>query len=693
MFLAHQTLQISHTFALCRECGGLLTMAVENIDIILDVNLTTKQVTAVDLDAEVERNFIGGLGLGIKLLYDQVGPRVDAFSPDNIIVLAPGPLSGTAAPTNSRVHIMTKSPLTGIIGMGNFGGWWGPRLKRAGFEAVLIRGKSDTPVYLWIDDGVAQLRSAQHLWGKDSWETTDALKEELGSDVSLLTIGPAGENLVRFACPVADYDHAPGRSTAGCVMGDKKLKAIAVRGTKEVPIADERKFRKAVVECTERISSWPQRGERLTAGSHGRSMRFAVESGGLFIQRFVPGTVAPDSDIFRLPDSFEENTKLVPGFNRPDCPEAYYWGCDLVADVKAGPYVSGRLQGGVNFGFIASIWGGTHGIKTYPAMFKCRELCQRYGMDQVTPIIFAMDLLRNGIITKDDCDGLDLNPGNESDLMEMLGRIAHRQGFGDTLAEGSERAAKKIGRGAEKYVLTIKGQDIMSEPRTKPWAIILGQAVCPRGGDDLNSTHGNYDLEILPFWARETGWSEEQYVQWLVNYLDMFSDVKEKVYGSPPSTEYIKMNTFEGRATLVIWFEKMVSIFDSLGLCMASANWQVSLGPTYWAKLYSGYTGREVTARELVRTGDRICNLMRAYNAREGFTRKDDDYPAMYYEEPLAAGPSKGTVLSREKMNRILDEYYTLRGWDKEKGIPTKSKLIELGLKYAADELSRLGRI
>lgn len=655
--------------------------------------MSTKQATAVDLEEKVVRNFLGGLGLGIEILYDKVGPNVDALSPDNIIVIAPGPLSGTAAPTNGRTHIVSKSPLTGIIGMGNFGGWWGPRLKLAGFEAVVVRGKSDSPLYLWIDDGVAQLNSARHLWGKDSWETTDALKQELGNDISVLAIGQAGENLVRFACPVGDYYHAPGRSHAGCVMGDKKLKAIAVRGTKEVPIADPKKFKEAVIEAIHRIVSYPDRGERQSIGSHSSFVKFRAEAGLIRTGNFATGDLPPDNDLLRLPESYEEHVVLEPGNYGYHCPMAQYYGCNLMADVKTGPYAGLKL-GGVCYSMVGSYWGGQLGIKSYPAMFKCRELCQRYGMDQQTTIPFAMELFEKGIIKKDDLDGLELKVGNELAIMEMLGKIAHRQGFGNVLAEGSTRAAKVIGKGAEKYALTIKGHQVMSDPRLRRhWAQILGQVTCPRGGDDLNTTHAIGDMEAFSGWASVARWSEERYLSWLVNYLDMFNDAKEKIYGSPPHIECLYWDTLEGKAALVIWFEQVISVFDSLGLCMMAGSIWSALGPTHYTKLYSACTGWQMTPQELMKTGDRIFNLMKAYNVREGLTRKDDDYPVRYYQEPVPGGPAKGTVLSKTKTDRLLDEYYELRGWDKERGVPTKRKLIGLGLDCVADELYKSGLI
>lgn len=659
---------------------------------ILDVDLSRKQALATELSPEIVRDFLGGLGLGIKILYDKVGPNVDALSSQNIIVIAPGPLSGTAAPTNGRTHIVTKSPLTGIIGMGNFGGWWGPRLKLAGFEAVVIRNKSDIPVYLWIDNDIAELRSAEQLWGKDTWGTTEILKKELGNDVSVLAIGQAGENLVRFACPVSDYDHAPGRSHAGCVMGHKKLKAIVVRGTKEIPIADQGKFKEAVKEAVDRIVSYPERGERQRVGSHSSFVKDLAQAGLISTGNFSTGDLPEDSDILRLPESYEEHVVLEPGYYGYHCPMAQYYGCNLKANVKSGPYAGLKL-GGVCFSMVATEFGGRLGIKSYPAMFKCRELCQRYGMDQKTTILFAMELYENGIIKKEDLDGMKLEPGNELAIMEMIGKIAYRQGFGDILAEGSIRAAELIGKGAEKYILTIKGLEIMFDPRKVPWAHILGQITCPRGGDDLNTTHYIADMETMPGWARERDWNEKEYLSWLINYLDMFDDVKGKIYGLPPRIESIQKDTVEGRAALVIWFEQIISILDSLGLCMMSGSGWSALGPTHYAKLYSAYTGWQITPQELVKTGDRIFNLMKAYNVRHGLTRKDDDYPARYYEDPLVGGSAKGAVLSRAKVNKLLDEYYDLREWNKHRGVPTKRKLIDLGLDYVANDLSRLGLI
>ena len=668
-------------------------MDAREIGRILDVDLAKKAAVTKDLDHQVAENFIGGLGLGVKMLYDEVGPDVSALSPKNIIVIAPGPLTGTRAPTNSRTEVVTKSPYTGLIGLGNFGGFFGPKLRFAGFEAVVIRNKSDRPSYLWIDDDIVQVKDATHLWGKDAWETTDILKKELGDDISVLAIGQAGENLVKFACPVVDYYHAPGRSHTGYVMGAKKLKAVAIRGTMKSPvIADREKFGEAVREAVNRITNFPewQPAKRRTAGSH-YGLKVFAEHGGIRCGISGKTELPADSDIRRLPESMQKHTVLVPKTCCYFCPMGEYYGCDLWAEVKTGPYAGVKLVGG-SFSLSGREWGWVQGIKNYPAIWKCKELCNRYGMDQLTPIPFVMELLDRGVVTKEDLDGIDLKVGNESAVMAMLEKIAYRQGIGDVLAEGSVEAARRIGKGAEKYLHTIKGMEVMTaDPRQLPTDKILGYIVCPRGGDDLYNTHAF--PSGYPYWAPELGWSKEDYLNWRVNFLDMTDEEKKQIFGSPITVEALQPRRIEGRAAMVKWHEQVTTITNSLGLCIFATEVWCAIGPTLSAKLYSACTGRVVTSEELKTAGDRIFNLMKAYIVREGWTRKDDDWPALFYEEPFPGEMGKGALLSRDEVNSLLDDYYELRGWDKKTGIPTKKTLTDLGLDDVADELLKSGRI
>jgi len=653
---------------------------------IVDVNLSTKQAKEVGLDPGTMQKFLGGQGLAIKILYDEVGPSVDPLSLDNIIIIAAGLLDGTARPTSFRAEIMTKSPLTGNIGRGNFGGSWGYRLKLAGYEALIFRGRSDKPVYLWIDDGIVEVKDAEHLWGKDSWETADILREELGNNISVLSIGQAGENLVRFACPVIDYYHAPGRSHAGCVMGAKKLKAIAVRGTKEVAIADPEKYEQAVREATARITGHPDwANEETRKIGYIASTKESANAGIMGCRNFQTTAVPPESDLLRAPESVQDHLIAGPSF----CYHCYIGqglGCNIMADVKTGKYAGLRI-GAVNF--LNTQWIPQYGLNSYPASWKCKELCQRYGMDQMTPIPFAMELFEKGIVTKADTGGLELKWGDEDTVHEMLHNIAYREGFGDLLAEGSVRAARKIGKDAEKSLVTLKGMEILGwEPRVQLMVANLGMLVCPRGGDDLNTTHAI--IEGTPAWVKKKGWSTDEYLRWWVNWLDMPEDLKGEIFGVPPSLSFLDTSTIEGKAALVKWYAENVSVCDSLGLCILPVNQWGALGATHFAELYSGYTGLGITPQEMLKTGERIFNLIKAYSVREGFTRKDNEWPERFYESAVSEGPSKGASLSRGKMNRMLDEFYDVMRWDRKTGIPTKRKLVELGLDYVADELANL---
>ena len=658
---------------------------------MLEVDLASKEYLVQPLKEKILREYIGGLGLGMKILYDEVGPNVDPLSSENILFIAPGPLSGTDAPTSSRTQVVTKSPLTGIIGIGNFGGPWGAKFRRAGFEALLFRNNAESPVYLWIDDGDVQLRSAAHLWGKDSWQTTDSLRNELGADVSVLAIGQAGENLVKFACPIGDYDHAPGRSHAGCVMGVKKLKAIAVRGTQKVSVAEPEKFKAAIKEVIGRINDYPEGKleNRRRISSADKSTPFA-KAGALPCRNFQQTGLPPESDMWRATEVAMENTSQQGPKYCDHCIMAEYYGCNLRTDVKKGIY-TGLGLGGAGFSLQWRYFIGLCGINSCLEMYKCSELCQRYGMDMTNPAPFAIELFQRGIIDSEDLDGLKLDWGNGAAVIELLGKIAFREGIGDLLAEGSVRAAGKIGKGAEKCVMAQKGMEIMYvDPRLAGWGMILGNTVCLRGGDDLTSTH--VLPETIPGWIKQLGWDEKTYIQWHVDYFDMFPEVKAKVFGSPPKSDFFQKGETSGKAEWVVWLEKLHALFNSLGVCLMSAGCWLPMGPTHYAKLYSALTGWEITPQELMRTGDRIFNLMKCYLVREGLTRKDDSWPKRFFEEPIPDGPLKGSLLDENKFKRLLEEYYELRGWDKSSSIPAKDKLLELSLYDAAEELERMGK-
>ena len=659
-------------------------MSDTQIHRMLEINLSENQISSTILDEKILSSFLGGLGLGVKILYDETDPSIGALSPGNVIVFAAGLLSGTTAPTNGKAQVVTKSPLTGFLGTGSFGGFWGPRLKKAGFEAVVIRGKSKQPVYLLIDDEKVELREANHLWGKDCWETQDIFHNELGKDISVVSIGPAGENLVKFACPIVDYYHSAARSHAGCVMGSKNLKAIVVRGTREVPITYPAEFKEAAKEATNRIVKYPEREIRIKEKiGHYAHIGKWVSSGLISGHNFQTTQISRENDLCHLPESV--NKHLSTGKFCFFCPMGF--GCDLMADVKTGPY-AGLKIGGIDC-FI-SYWSAYCGINSMPAAWKCRELCQRYGMDMGGPIPFAEELYEKGILTRENCNGLELDWGNETAILELLRKIAYREGIGNILAEGSLRASQIIGKNAEYSTVTMKGLEIFGkDARVAPLYNTLGIMTSPRGGDEQMST-SNYILGYQG-WAAERGWSKEQYLSWLIEYLDMPDSIKQVIFGPTPSISILEPSNIDGKAELVKWLGNIVSVIDSIGMCLVSSNFWPAIGSSRYAKLISFSTGWQISEEQLILSGERIFNLMRAYLVREGIRKENDKWPLRFYQQPMPDGPNKGALLSEERINALLEQYYEVRSWHKETGVPSRAKLIELDLDYVADDLTNRG--
>ncbi|MFC2007048.1 aldehyde ferredoxin oxidoreductase family protein [Chloroflexota bacterium] len=641
-------------------------MALYGYGNILDVDLLTGKTVKRDIDPEFARKYIGGMGFSIKILYDEVGPDVDPLGPDNIVIFANGPLTGAHTTCSGRTEITTKSPLTGSVGTGNTGGLWGAWLKHAGFDLIVVRNKSEKPVYLWIDDSKVELREASHLWGKDTQETSDILKQELGSSlqskISVLTIGPAGENLVRYSCPLNDYHHCSGRAGAGAVMGAKRLKAIAVRGTGVVKIARPEEFREAAKEARERLLA----ADKATKMPGAPSETAILARGSLAGRNFQTGV---------LPQWLETRTREVARKYVTKKEEVCY-GCPTpcfnLVEVKEGKYAGLELSRGDGQG-VRNEFGAKCDIDNLPGVWKCKKLCQQYGMDYASAagsIAFAMELFQRGLITRSDMDGLELSWGNEDAVVQMLHKIAFRDGFGDVLADGSVRAAATIGKGAEQYVMTIKGMEMMMhDPRSGNRGGVFGSLTNPRGGDNVKSTHFKAD-HYNPNW-------------WLDKW-DMFEDVKNKIFTMPPQE---LSDTWEGKPMMCKWFEDLYSVLNALGLCFKQTGFCHAIGPTYLAKLFSACTGRDTTPQDIMKFGEKVFTLLKAYSTRQGLTRKDDTWPDRFFTEPLPEGPAKGAVLSRTTINQLLDEYYELRGWDKRLGVPTAKKLTELGLDNIANEL------
>jgi aldehyde:ferredoxin oxidoreductase len=629
-----------------------LTLPYDDEGTLLEVDLSEKESTIKSIPYHIHSKYFLGLGYNTWLLYKKTNQLTDPFGAKNIVIVTPGLLTGTSAPASSRLEVTTKSPLTGLIGTGNAGGHWGPNLKKAGYDSLLIKGISKKPVYLYVCDDEIHFNDAQSIWGLDTYETYNQLVAKYGEDTSQMVIGPAGEQLVRFAAPVFDKQHMPGRSHAGSVLGSKKLKAVLVKGKGRIKIKEAEAFNDTVRLSEDRINSYPAWIARSKTGSMGTIGQTVTgvdydEFAGPYLKRGPLGVYCP-------------------------CTIEPLYGCNLLSNVKEGPYcgVDVVCAGLTLYSSTASRYG-----ISLPAAFYFNELCQRLGMDMFGPFFFVYELTKRGILTEEQL-GFSLKFGNEEQLMKLIKMVGYREGFGDILAEGSIRAAKKIGRGAEKYIPAVKGLELMQSDAR---AALRGKTFTsisiltnPRGGDDLKGTHGvsNYPGHVS--WAKKLGITEEDHSKWVFDWLDMFPDYKKKVFGYPPNTTKLD------ELLITIWYNHLTSVYNSLGFCMFASSVTEVLGPSYLARLYSTATGNQISAHEIMETGERVFNLMRLYINQQGVTAKDDHWPEIYYNEPSLAGENTAPPFSKEKIQRILNRYYKLRGWDPETGKPLPETLKRL---------------
>jgi len=603
---------------------------------ILRIDLSTGKTKVSPLSVEYAKKYIGGIGLGMRLLLENSKPGVDPLSPENPLILATGPFSGTMAPTGGNGHaFVSKSPLTNGVGEAKSHGFFGSELKRAGYDAVIFENKAEKPVYVWIDDDSVQLMDAKHLWGKSPMETEGAIREDLGDYyIRVASIGLGGEKLARVAAIMNDATRAAGRTGMGAVMGSKNLKAIAVRGTKDVSVAKPDGFIEFVKMMHERMKG-PATVKYRTLGT---PLNVLVHNslGALPTRNF---TNAIFEGAEKVSGEYLNEHFVVKINGCSSCAMR----CEHIAVVSEGPYKGTTTR--VEY---EPLWAfGPHcGVDRLDAIIKAMDLCNYYGLDSLSTgniVGFAMDLYEHGIITKEDTDGLELEFGNAEAMVELVHKIGKREGIGDILAEGVKRAAEKIGKGAEKYANHIKGLEMTGYDIRGLKTAALGYAVSFRGAD--HNRHGAYGLDLK-------------------GTVDRFKAEK-------------------GRAKLVIDLENLYTIIDSLIVCKFSRG-------TYYegfkdlAKYYTLVTGIEMTPEELELTGERINNLGRLFNIREGLTRKDDHLPPKVMSTPIPDDTvSKGSFITQEELDLMLDDYYATRGWTKE-GVPTLEKLKELGLEDLA---------
>lgn len=627
---------------------------------ILRVDLSQGKVTEEPLNKDLAHKYVGGRGLNSRVLWEELPPGVDPLGPENKIIIGVGPCNGTIVPGSQRFTVTFKSPLNGMFGDSNSGGSFGAELKYAGYDMVIIQGQAPKPVYLWIDDDQVELKPAGHLWGKTIRETRRAIESEIGDpDISTITIGPAGENLVRFACAIADLGRALGRTGAGAVFGSKRLKALAVRGTKGVRVANTETLEEAVRKTYE---GWGKHTEQFLEGRRrlGPSASWARYDhyGMLGAKNFQQGTFEGWKSMMA---HFEEYTlKLKACFS---CPA----GCDHMYIVSKGPY-AGTYGDGLEL-VQPMVFGPAVGAKDLDIVLKASTVCDGLGvdmMDMAGIIGFAMECFQRGILTAEDTGGLKLEWGSAEAILKLIEMTALREGIGDIFAEGVKKASETIGRGSEECAMQAKNQTLVQrDPRaSKGWA--LAYAVSTRGPCHVRANM----LESYPAWV------------WDIATQEIHKKYKD-------STNLL---VEEGKPELLKWHEDLSAFKNSMEICLFSlyqAMFSVSTLQIL-AQFYNSVTGLSIDERELLRIGERIVNIERAFNIREGLTRADDTLPDRMLKEPLPDGPAKGQVVNLKPM---LDEYYGFRGWDKGSGFPSREKLLELELDDVADELERMGKL
>ena len=612
---------------------------------ILEVDLTCGSVLARELPEELAFNYLGQAGINSRILYDRVSSSTDPLSPEALLIFGVGPLGGTLAPCSGRLSVTFKSPLTNIFGDSNCGGHFASELKMAGYDHIVVFGKAPHPVYLWIDNDRVQIRDARSVWGKTTWETDDLVREDVGERTAQVAcIGPAGERLVRFAAIICNRARAAARCGPGAVMGSKNLKAIAVRGDRGIHIADKSALREAVDEAVGAILADPLYESAKTYGTLAITP-LAQALGFLPTRNFRESTFEGAHKLGG--EVFLERfaTRHKGCYN---CPVA----CSRLYKVAEGPYAT-RGEG-PEYETVSAL-GAKCGNDDFESILHANTLCNQLGIDTISTgnvLAWAMECAERGVLGKTDLDGLDLRFGNAAAMIALIKQIAARDGLGDILAEGAYRAALKLGGGD--WVVHSKGMDYPAVDTRGTKGMALSFAVSPRGGDHLK---GLSLYEVAP---------------------DIYAQDIERETGIQVTPQYWLQ--YETKAGLMQWHENWHCVVDSLGLCKLEGIALKPLLPRHFRRMLAAATGWDVSVAGLERIGERIWNLERLFNVRQGMGRADDLPPHRLLEEPIATGPARGERLDGKRYEQMLTEYYGLRGWDQETGIPTEEKLRELGL-------------
>ncbi|MBI4186197.1 MAG: aldehyde dehydrogenase [Chloroflexi bacterium] len=632
----------------------------------LEVDLTAGTVEKKSADPKLYESYLGGKGINIKLFWDRVSPEVEPFSPENLLIISAGLLTGTPAPAGNHGCISYKSPLTKFFASSSIGGFWPAELRHAGYDTVVFSGKSPRPVYLWINNDQAELRDAAHLWGKDTKETQSLIQKELKNDkVQVLCIGSAGENMNTAATIQHGSTHSASRGGPGAIMGDKNLKAVAVFGTKDVSIARPAEFMKfcdIIMEKSESLRNYYSKKTHRT---------------GEFAQEFMNWGVFGNVD--KMPADFEHiearQTEFVSKYlvREPACYNCPFKCLATIAHPDVGPVT---LK-------CTSWWSFMCASKLLDLDFsvRCLDMCFRYGLDHLSAanrIAFAIALYQNGILTKEDTDGLVLEYGNPEVAYALIEKMARREGIGDILADSVAEAARRIGKGAEKYAFHIKNLEIKFHSYFSPY-FAFTTAIGDRADTNCAGT-GSMTPEGISF-----GMPIHEYVQ---RGFSPFPDDWEKFLYVDYSVNY------EGLAEVAYYGENLKTLTDLLGICWnPSGFWPfTAIKLDSMLGLLSSATGTDFDEAQAFKIAARVRGLIQAYNVRLGLRRKDDTVPEKFFQQEVVGYQKKKGLkkLDHDKFEEQLDKHYQMKGWNND-AIPTAETLDKLGLSYVRQDLEKRG--
>lgn len=640
---------------------------------ILHVNLTTQQLTIEEPNEAFYRQYVGGGLLGLYYLWQNSPAGIDPLSPENTLTFAVSAPTGLPVSGQSRCTVTCKSPGSGGVADAQAGGFWPAELKYAGFDAIVVKGATDKPLYLWVNDGRAELRDASHLWGKKTDEVDAILKEELNDRrIEIAQIGVAGEKMATFAAIMNMSNRAWGRTGVGAVMGSKKLKAIVVRGSQRVTPADKKGVTAIHREGAKRLPDSSTEG----FGRYGTSGGVMGQSanGGLPTHNWDSGTFAGAKDISgeRLYDKLlrgaEEGKQDKQG--RDTCYSCIIR-CKRVVESEWKEHGLLLEYGGPEYETVAT-FGSYCGIDDLHAITYANQLCNEYGADTIScgaTLSWAMECFEQGLLTIEDTDGIELRYGNAKGMITMLKKILNREGFGDVLAEGSAKAADRLGYGHD-YLLTVKGQEMPAHMPQVKRSLALIYAVNPFGADHQSSEH---DPMYEPSaYAGDESWG---------GFKEMLAPI-----GLTKPQPVRVLNAEKVKFTLKTQYN--YSAMNTISLCqfVYGPGWQF-YGPPVMAELLRAATGWNVTVDDLQEIGRRHVNFMRAFNAREGLSREQDALPEKLFRKALKGGASDGIVLTEAEFEAGLDMYFAQAGWDVATGVPTRESLTECGLAWVADDL------